>query len=243
MSFSHSRQSAYPLVGGPRSQARTDFNLDVDFEFWHRAPNGQALVISSPWGETAHANTFRILGMTFYNAFSVESRNSERFLEWQFERATDAVYGRVIRLPDYEAAARAGLTPVTARPRVQILGLATDLLAVLILVYVTEWTRWHRWRPRSGLSREALPFVFLLVVMAVGGVIQWFYFFRVGTAAVHAVLLHLSGVLPDNLLVMTAAAIVPVMGMYWLVEKQFRKAELVGPIQRSSAWGGRLQAG
>jgi len=71
--------------------------------------------------------------------------------------------------------------------------------------------------------------------MAIGGLIQWFYFFRVGTAVVHAVLLHVSGVLPDNLLVVTAAAIVPVMGMYWLVERQFSKAELVGPVRRSSA--------
>jgi hypothetical protein len=243
MCFDKTRQADYSLVGGPRSQSRTDVNIDVDFEFWHRAPAGTAPVISSPWGETVHATTFRVLGITFYNAYSVGPRNSERFVEWQFERATEAVYGRVIPLVQYGAAIQAGLVPVTARPRMRILILSADLLAVLMLVYLTEWTRWHRLRRPSDPLRGALPFVSVIVVVAIDGIAQWFYSFPIGTALVHAALLKLSDLLPNNLLVVTAAAMVPVMGMYWLVEKQFRKAELVGPIQRSSAWGGRLQAG
>jgi hypothetical protein len=242
MCFDKTRQSDYSLVGGPRSQSRTDVNIDVDFEFWHRAPAGKAPVISSPWGETVHATTCRVLGITFYNAYSVGPRNSERFVEWQFERATEAVYGRVIPLVQYGAAIQAGLVPVTARPRMRILILSADLLAVLMLVYLTEWTRWHRLRRPSDPLRGALPFVSVIVVVAIDGIAQWFYSFPIGTALVHAALLKLSDLLPNNLLVVTAAAMVPVMGMYWLVEKQFSKSELLGPIQHSSAWGRIMQA-
>jgi hypothetical protein len=230
------------LVAGPRSQSRTDVNMDVAFEFWRRAPDGRAPVISAPWGETARATTFRVLGVTYYNPYSVDARNSRRFIEWQFERATDAVYGRVIPLLQYGEAFRAGLTPVTARPRMRILILSADFLAILMLVYLTEWTRWHRLRRPAGPLREALPFVLLLVVLTADGVVRWFYSFPLEAAVVRAALLHVSNLLPNNLLVVTAAAIVPVMGMYWLVEKQFSKAELVGPIQSSSAWDRRMQA-
>ena len=63
-----------------------------------------------------------------------------------------------------------------------------------------------------------------------------------GDGNTHAVLLQLSNLLPDNLLVVIAAAMVPVMGMYWLIEKQFSKSELLGPIQHSGAWGRTMQA-
>lgn len=242
MCFDKTRQSDYSLVGGPTSQSRTDVNLDVAFEFWHRAPDGKAPVISSPWGETVHATTFRVLGITFYNAYSVGPQNSERFLEWQFERATEAVYGRVIPLLQYGAAFQAGLTPVTARPRMRILILSADLLAILMLVYLTEWTRWHRLRRLPDSLRGALPFVSLFVVIAIDGILYWVYSFQMGTALFHAALLQLSNLLPNNLLVVTATAMVPVMGMYWLVEKQFSKSELLGPVQHSSAWGRRMQA-
>jgi hypothetical protein len=182
------------------------------------------------------------LGITFYNAYAVGPQNSKRFLEWQFERATEAVYGRVIPLLQYGAAFHAGLTPVTARPRMRILILSADLLAILMLVYLTEWTRWHRLRRLPGPLRGALPFVFPFVVVAIDGVVQWFYSFPLGTALVHAALLQLSNLLPNNLLVVTTAAMVPVMGMYWLVEKQFSKSELLGPIRQPSAWDRIMQA-
>jgi hypothetical protein len=194
-------------------------------------------------GGTVHATTLRVLGITFYNAYSMSARNSERFVEWQFARATEAVYGTAIPLLQYGAAVRAGLTPVTARPRMRILTLSADLLAILLLVYLTEWTRWHRLRRPSGPLRDALPFAPLAVVLAADGVVRWYYSFPLETAAVRAALLHLSNLLPNNLLVVTAAAMVPVVGMYWLVEKQFSKAELVGPLQRSSAWDRMMQAG
>ena len=240
--FDNTLPSDYSLVGGPGSQSRTDVNLDVDFEFWHRAPTGRAPVISSPWGETVHANTFRVLGITFYNPYSVSPQNTERFVEWQFEQATQAVYGRVIPLMQYGAASQSGLVPVTARPRMRILVFSADLVALLMLVYLTEWTRWHRLHRLSDSLRGALPFVSVILVMAIEFVVSWFYSFPMGTALVHAALMGVSNLLPHNLLVVTAAAMVPVVALYWLVEKQFSKSELLGPIQQFSAWGRRMQA-
>jgi hypothetical protein len=68
------------------------------------------------------------------------------------------------------------------------------------------------------------------------------YSFRMGTALVNAALLHLSNLLPNNLVVVTIAAMVPVMGMYLLLEKQFSKSGMLGPIQQHSALGRLMQA-
>lgn len=245
-SYFYKPPSDYSLSGGPMRQPRTDMDIPVNFEFWHRAPAGKAPVISAPWGETVDATTVRVLGITFFNPYSAGPRNSKRFFEWQFERATEAVYGRVIPVKQYAAAWRVGFVPVTARPRARILILSARLLALLLLVYLIECTRWHRLRRLPDGLRSALPLVSLWAMWVIGAGVQDFlrsvYSFPIGTAVVHAALLQLSSLLPDNLLAVTAAAMVPVMGMYWLVEKQFSKSELLGPIRQSSAWGRIMQA-
>ena len=242
MGFGKPLPSDYSLAGGPRRQPPSDTDINVNVEFWKRAPAGKAPVISSPWGETVDATTFRVLGITFYNPYTVDKRNSERFFKWQFERATQAVYGRVIPIMQYGAASRAGLVPATARPRMRILILSADLLGVLILLCLTEWARWHRLRRLPAPLRDVMPFVPLFGVLAIQWIVMRIYRIPLGTALVHAALLQVSNLLPNNLLAVTAAAALPVMGMYWLVEKQFSKSELVGPIQRSSTWGRRMQA-
>ena len=154
----------------------------------------------------------------------------------------EAVYGRIIPIMQYGPASRAGLVPVTARPRMRILILSADMLAVLMLVYLTEWTRWHRLRRLPVSLRDALPFVSVIGVLAIEGIVMWIYRIPLGTALVHAALLQLSDLLPNNLLVVTIAGAVPAMGMYWLVEKQFSKSELLGPIRPRTAWDRMMKA-
>ncbi len=239
MCFDKTAQSDYSLYGGPKRQPPSDLDIPVDFEFWHRASSGTAPVISAPWGESVHATTFRVLGITFFNPYSVDSRNSERFFKWQFERATAAVYGRAIPIMQYGAASRAGLVPITARPRMRILKLSTAMLGVLLLVYMGEWSRSYRVRSLPDSAREALPFVPLLTFFAIVLSVDLNYSFSLGTALVHAALLRVSDY---SLLVVTAVAVVPVVGMYWLLEKQFSQSEMVGPIRQYSAWGRLKQA-
>jgi hypothetical protein len=38
--------------------------------------------------------------------------------------------------------------------------------------------------------------------------------------------------LPQNLVALAAIAALPSLGMYWLVERQFAKAEMTSPIAR-----------
>jgi hypothetical protein len=232
----------YSLYGGPRRQPPHDMDIHPNFEFWPRAPAGQAPVISAPWGETVRATTYRFLGITFYNPYSVDARNSERFFKWQFERATAAVYGRAIPVTQYGAAQDAGLAPVTWRPRIRLLLGSAGLVAMLLLVYLIEWTRSHRVRRLPQGLREGLPFWSLFAVVAIDGIGLWFCSFPLGTTLVHAAVLQLSNLLPDNLVAVTAAALVPVVGMCWLVERQFRKSELLGPIRPPSALGRLMQA-
>jgi hypothetical protein len=68
-------------------------------EFWR---TGEAPVIESPWGETWRPATVRLLGVAIYNPYSFGPANSARFFEWQFRRATEAVYGQAMDYADYK---------------------------------------------------------------------------------------------------------------------------------------------
>jgi hypothetical protein len=63
-----------------------------------------------------------------------------------------------------------------------------------------------------------------------------FYIYRYATPVtiplIKAVLLHAMRLLPDSLPLVTAVAAVPVLAMYWLLERQFRQSELLGSLAR-----------
>jgi ABC-type glycerol-3-phosphate transport system permease component len=42
--------------------------------------------------------------------------------------------------------------------------------------------------------------------------------------------------LPDNLLALTLAALLPIVLMYWLLERLFAQTELLGPVRVVSPW-------
>ncbi len=104
----HGQASDYSLVGGPRSQSRTDVDLDVDFQSWHRARPARrpssALHGGRPFTPPRFGSRNHVLQRLFGGP-----TDSHRFVEWQFERATQAAYGRVISIMQYGAASDAGL--------------------------------------------------------------------------------------------------------------------------------------
>jgi hypothetical protein len=211
--------------------------VSVPLEFWQRAPGGRAPVIRAPWGETARPATLSVLGVAFYNPYSAgPGHASHRFIEWQWERATEALHGRRIPLSQYFAARKAGLPLVTNEIPFRILGLSALLFFSLYLVYVREFARWHRLRrPSEAVLRVMLCGLFGLPVAAMLAA-DIFYLRRNATSValplIKAALLHAVRFLPDNVPLVTAAACVPVLAMYWVLERQFRQSELLGGLVR-----------
>lgn len=216
---------------GPHAFSKThnfQYRTNVSLTFWERAPNGQAQVIHAPWGETSAADTLQVFGLTFYNPYSAEKSSSKEFVDWQFERATTAVYGRPISFEAYDADGAVLPPRVIATLRMFILGAGLALAFVLFVVFLCELPRWHLLGRRSALRHGAttLSAVFVFGLM----VLELYYSLKHRTNVVvpltEAVLFRLSRALPSTLLAVVIAAI-PVIAMYYLALWQFRRSEWV----------------
>jgi len=73
-----------------------DEELHVPPEFWERAPNGEAELVTAPWGESHRPEVKRLVAgwsMAVYNPYTWGEKSSDRFAAWQVARARAAVYG------------------------------------------------------------------------------------------------------------------------------------------------------
>jgi hypothetical protein len=216
-------------------------DVTVSGEFWKHTRDGAAPVIESPWGETFRPAVVSVFGYTLYNPYSAGPNNSQRFFDWQFEKATDAAYGRSLNPRQLDRAKKAGLKPITARPRMRILNLAAQALLLLVLIFLRELFRWHRVLRLSRLARGIL--IAAIMAPPLGGMLLLSYIpmlrggmFAIPQHLIQWLLFRVSVLLPDNLLAVTAAAAVPVVLMYWLLERLFGQTELLGPVRVVSPW-------
>jgi hypothetical protein len=218
----------------PRPRATTHYfknRTNVPLEYWRRSQNGRTPAIVAPWGESYAPDMLTVLGVTFYNPYSSGEESSPRFIEWQFERATTAVYGRPISLAEYDAKL---LRParVTWSPRMQILNGGAILALVLLVAFLGEVARWHR-LSRTFSGRSIAMVVAGAPVLSV--MLDTFYDIRHGTLitpATEGLLLHLSRILPPGFLPVIVAAAVPVITMYALLEWQFGKSEMTERVKQ-----------
>jgi hypothetical protein len=239
--------SANPLnigeyVGsGPRVAAMANQpEVNMPLEFWQRAPGGEAPLVRAPWGETARPATLSILGVAFYNPYSAGGDHaSHRFFEWQWERATLALHGRRISLSQYRDARKAGLPLVTDEIRFRVLSLSALLVYGLFVVLIGEIARWHRLRRPTERANRILLCGLLGLPVIVMMAADAFYLYRNATPValplIKAALLHAVQLLPNSVPLVAAVAAVPVFAMYWLLERQFRQSELLGPFTRPGA--------
>ncbi len=204
--------------------------IHVPLEFWRQAPGGKAPVIEAPWGETVEPTTTSVAGFTLYNPYSVSLRSSRHLLDWQFERATLAIYGRPVAFLQYDAAEASGLRPRTDGLPMRILTLEGVAFLALSLVFATELTNWHRLRRFSAIGRAILLWTFLGVpAAAVLGIDLYYRFygsFSIGQALFDFILLRLTSAVPNSLLAAGLAAL-PIGAIYCLLERQFRKCEVI----------------
>jgi hypothetical protein len=220
------------LSAGPKPQGIGDVN--VALPFWRYAAHGQVPVIQAPWGETVQPVTFSPLGLTFYNPYTTRPDSSKRLHEWQFERATTAIYGRPVTRTEYANVNRASLSQVINEPRMQILEIAAALMGCLLLVYATELPRWHRVRRQSKPILAMLYGMLATPLVAAFGLEMYYNskaLVSISAALVQGAFLRIAERLPNHLSV-ALAIMIPTAAMYALLEWQFRQSELTGKFQQ-----------
>jgi hypothetical protein len=218
-------------TGAPQS-ADDLYNLTrVPLEFWHRAPLGGDARIVAPWGETAIEDTFSILGQRLVNPYTTHPGSSAQYVEWQFRRATTAVYGHPMSIENYKRLEHDGTLPpdVLSSARMEILNVGSFTAIALLLVLLIEMACWHRIatnRARSFAVRSIAGFPVLLMV--VNFIYGRYPASDVVTPIVERALLRASSALPSSLAVTALVAVLPVVAVYALLEWQIARSEWVG---------------
>ena len=195
-------------------------------EFWGI---GKAPIIESPWGESWQPATVRLGGVKIYNPYSFGPANSARFFEWQFRRASEAVYGEAIDYADFKRY-RPAVRPLTRQARFAILNLAACASGVMLLANLVFAAMHWRFRRVFDHGQKALgvllmaPIVCVLLIDLAPGNDG-----AVGTSLVNALLLRVSAVLPAGLPAVALAAVLPVALLSWTAAQLFRGVELPQP--------------
>jgi hypothetical protein len=193
-------------------------------EFWQIAREGKAPVIESPWHETWRPPVQTVAGVAIYNPYSMGAGNTRRFLEWQYRRATLAIYGREIPFNDYHPTT---LRPLKQQARFVVLNIAACLCWLLLLVNAV-FLAMH-WRVGIHFPRAAhfagflllvpmlVPFILEVVVTHPGS--------SLGTALMNAALLRVLAVLPGGVAPVLLVAVLPLGILYWSALRLFDGVE------------------
>jgi hypothetical protein len=193
----------------------TTMNVLPSLEFWVPARSGKAPLLQAPWGETFQPSTYRISGVDAYNPYAVGCNNSERFLDWQFRRATIAAYGRPLGRDKNDRSYMVDWHPVVTGSRTRFVNLAFlcgFLMLSTLIAMLADWQRFQ-WLPRwVWFASGPLIGVFAGgVVLLNMNVVQW-----------------ISWTLPDNLAAAIAVSMVPLVLLYLAIDKLFRQLEIAG---------------
>jgi len=203
-----------------------DRRTKVSVRYWQPLRNDAPRLIAAPWGETSAADTVRVLGVTLHNLFSVDTTSSAAFLEWQFKRASLAVYGQVLSLAEYKS------LDYTARPLPILQTLPVKIVRIGLCLMLVISTLWVFELLRSQRARGSRPLSLSLLVA--GGLIiapmpfNLFTQLRWGTPilseALDALLLRLYPTFPQSALALGLLVVIPALLSYALLQRQFAKA-------------------
>jgi hypothetical protein len=217
----------------PRDMFQHETN--VPLEFWRHA-SGPVPTTQAPWGETARPRSTSILGFVLYNPYTATKANSDRFFEWQVGNATQTMYGRRISWEQYAHLPYDKTPPYPHQARVDILAFALLAFLLLACVYLRELslsptlagTIFARYLPTAiTVSMVASMFVDSLFCVPRYGVMMF------GTV-LQALLMHLAAILPQNPVAFGAIAAAPLIPIYFLVERQFARAEIVPSVTNAT---------
>jgi len=216
-------------LGDPQHfQTSGAIDVWVNRAFWRYAPGGRIPLVRAPWGETTQPEAQRVAGLTFYNPYSVGQQNSPQFQDWQWARATERIYGRPVAGRDLKKSVDAGLRPVTLWPRMQVLSLLFIVASGLLWAWAIEMFSWQRWSRVSTVVRNT--FTYSIVMVPVGLLLADILLSSgpgtISRSLLIGGLLRLSEILPDNLALVAMLGLVPLAGMWWVLERQAAVAEI-----------------
>jgi hypothetical protein len=210
-----------------RVQGFVTRNIGVPAGYWRWARGGNVPAIEAPWGEQHRPETRGWRAFAIYNPYAVGQENSQRFLAWLFERATEAVYGKAI--PISEAAALSRMKPKLHQARAQIIIAALVLLYLLIQICALHLSTWKR-LPYAHRGLRLLIGIAPMVALY-PGVVAPALNPEGGSYLLESTVLRLSSVLPDSLWMLGLIAGAAIAGLYWIadrlwVENEFGQIEL-----------------
>lgn len=147
----------------PRSRG-----LRIASPWWKHVAASQTPVVRAPWGETHTPEVKRVWLVRSYNPWETGPENSREFRNWQFRRATLAVFGKELSWAERDRIN--DLRPLNRRPVENLLNVAMLLFHAMVLMtclLVPRWSRVsrlpHRVR-KYGAMALLIPFVIGLAV-------------------------------------------------------------------------------
>lgn len=187
-------------------------NVVPPLEFLLPAITGKAPLIQAPWGETFRPAAQRMDGVEVYNPWAVGCDNSERFLDWQFNRASVAIYGKPIPRNQL-AGAQSVLTPLAVPAlRARIFSVISLAVGLMLITLVSMCGDWYRLQLVTGriLLQVVATMLCAVPIVSQSFLARW-----------------ASWSLPGSLPVATAIAIIPIALIYWAMDAMFRRLEFV----------------
>jgi len=188
------------------------FNVIPPLEFRVRAQADHAPLIRAPWGETFQPAINSFYGFDVYNPYASNCDNSERFLDWQFARATTAVYGQSI--PRDLAAGSYVVISQLAIPRIRkhLVTIGVMAFCLMLAMLATTLEDWYRLRRIKPVLRRIVcllaSLLFMVLFILFNYLCQW-----------------LSWALPSNPFGALAAALAALALIYWPLDAMFRQLE------------------
>ncbi|MEP6781294.1 MAG: hypothetical protein ABJC26_15460 [Gemmatimonadaceae bacterium] len=205
-----------------------DSPTKVPLQYWHRAPNNVAPTITAPWGETSPAYTFQGPGLVLYNPYSSIEGSSERFIDWQFARATIAVYGKAIPRSEYDYEKFPLPRPLVEVFPVRLLDALMLTLYALFIAFVSGFGYKPRFANNSAVQMLT-PFLAISPGF-IGLAIDWYYGMAAGAEVItpfsHAFFMEWLRRWHAYQPFVFVVAFIPVAILYVLLEQQFARSEM-----------------
>jgi len=211
--------------------------IESGFEFWRVAPNGVAPSIEAPWGETVRPELRSLYFFSLYDPFEAKPEHSARFRRWQFERATEAVYGQALTIEELSKQGRPRTVARTLKYELIEFGILLVVAGgAIVVVQAAGWYRFNR-LPLRGLKyyQAALMMVPILAVTLVPLVLTKY----AGPSQVlDFCAFALAEAAPGDGATVLSLLLAVVTGLVFLLRRQFDEYELTG-----NAGAGCNQAG
>lgn len=116
--------------------------LRIASPWWKHVAANEKPVVQAPWGETHTPEVKRVWLVRSYNPWESGPENSREFRDWQFRRATLAVFGHELSWAERDRLS--ALRPLNRRPVENLLTLAALLFTSMLLMSCILIPRWSR---------------------------------------------------------------------------------------------------